>query len=133
MIYSHANALAYGVDDSTLTCIEAEQHIPFALKRVFYLYDVPVGQTRGAHVHKELHQVLICLGRSFDVLVGDGRKERRFSLASAGDRPVHSAVDLGYGIDFQPGTVCMALASDESDYYRDYGVYLEAVAAAQQG
>jgi hypothetical protein len=119
----------------TLTCIESTTHVPFNLKRVFYLYDVPVGQTRGAHAHKELHQVLICLGGSFDVIVGDGRKERRFHLHEPAVGLYIPPLIWDTEVDFEPGTVCMVLASDhydESDYYRDYGAYLEAVTAAQR-
>jgi len=118
-----------------LTFIEAERHVPFEVKRVFYLYDVPTGESRGAHAHKQLHQVLVCLSGSFDVLVSDGDKETRFHL----NRPwlgLHIPPMIwGAEVNFDPGSVCMVLASEyynESDYYREYDAYLEAVTVARQ-
>jgi oxalate decarboxylase/phosphoglucose isomerase-like protein (cupin superfamily) len=118
-----------------LTFIEAERHVPFEVKRVFYLYDVPTGESRGAHAHKELQQVLICLSGSFDVLVNDGLQETRFHL----NRPWHGLyvppMIWGAELNFDPGSVCMVIASMyymESDYYREYSDYLRAVTAARQ-
>jgi hypothetical protein len=118
----------------TLTYIEAAKHVPFDVKRVFYLYDVPPGESRGAHAHRQLQQVLICLAGSFDVLVADGVHERQFRLC-------HPAVGLyippliwDTEVNFAPGSVCMVLASDfydEGDYYRNRDAYLDAVAAAR--
>jgi dTDP-4-dehydrorhamnose 3,5-epimerase-like enzyme len=119
----------------TLTCIESEQHVPFSVKRVFYLYDVPRGQTRGAHAHKELHQVLVCLAGSFDVIVEDGRTENRFHLDQPSIGLYIPPLIWDTEVDFAAGTVCMVLASDhydESDYYRDYGGYLRAVRTARE-
>jgi hypothetical protein len=115
----------------SLSFIEAERHIPCVLKRVFYLYDVPVGERRGGHAHRELHQVLVCLSGSFDVIVSDGVTEKCFHL----DRPSTGLyvppLIWDTEINFTPGTVCMVLASayyDERDYYRDYDAYLQAIA-----
>ena len=118
----------------TLTCIESEEHIPFDLKRVFYLYDVPPGQMRGAHAHKELHQVLICLSGSFDAIVADGRSEQRYHLHQPSVGLYIPPLIWDTEINFSLGTVCMVLASDhydESDYYRDYNRYLFAVKEAR--
>ncbi len=118
-----------------LTFIEAEKHVPFEVKRVFYLYDVPTGESRGAHAHKRLQQVLICLSGSFDVVVRDGLNDARFHL----NRPWHGLyvppMIWGAEVNFDPGSVCMVLASDyymESDYFREYEEYLEAVTAARR-
>jgi oxalate decarboxylase/phosphoglucose isomerase-like protein (cupin superfamily) len=117
-----------------LTFIEAERHVPFAVKRVFYLYDVPTGESRGAHAHKQLHQVLVCLAGSFDVLIDDGLSKDRIHL----NRPwlgLHiPPLIWGAEVNFDPGSVCMVLASDhyhESDYLRDYDEYLQAVTKAR--
>ena len=59
-----------------LTFLESHQHIPFDIKRVFYLYDIPTGSDRGAHAHKTLHQFIICLSGSFDVLIKDGKEQK---------------------------------------------------------
>jgi hypothetical protein len=118
----------------TLTFIEAERHVPFEVKRVFYLYDVPAGQTRGAHAHKDLHQVLVALAGSFEAIVADGIGEKRFRLSEPSTGLYIPPLIWDTEIDFTPGAVCMVLASawyDEADYYRDYGVYLQAVAAAR--
>ncbi len=120
------------IDDprGNLTFIESGGHIPFEIKRAFYIYDVPTGQTRGAHAHKQLQQFLICLSGSFDVMLDDGKDKSVVHL----NRPW-----LGLYIppmiwdsegNFDAGSVCLVLASihyDESDYYRDYQGFLAAV------
>jgi len=118
-----------------LTFIEGEQHVPFEVKRIFYLYDVPTGESRGAHAHKSLEQVLVCLAGSFDVTLDDGLKQKRVHL----NRPWHGLyippMIWGAEVNFDPGSVCLVLASThfaEADYYRDYSVYLKAVAAARE-
>lgn len=115
--------------EGSLTFIEGERHVPFELKRVFYIYDVPTAESRGAHAHKELQQVLICLSGSFDVLLEDGeqRREVRMNRPWRGlyvPRMIWAAI-----INFDPGSVCLVLASErysEADYYRDYQEYLRA-------
>ena len=118
-----------------LTFIEADRHVPFEVKRVFYLYDVPTGESRGAHAHKQLQQVLICLSGSFDVIVADGVNETRFHLNRPWQGLYVPPMIWGAEVNFDPGSVCMVLASeyyDEADYYREYEAYLEAVADARQ-
>lgn len=117
-----------------LTFIEEKRHVPFDIKRVFYLYDVPTGADRGAHAHRSLHQCLICLAGSFDVSISDGRESRRVHL----NRPwrgLHIPPMIWAAeVDFDPGSVCMVLASslyDESDYLRDYDDYLDALRFAK--
>ncbi len=114
----------------SLTFVEANGHVPFAVERVYYLYDVPGGASRGAHAHRTLEQLLIAASGSFDVAVSDGRHERTFSL----NRSYYGLYlprmiwrDL---VNFSSGSVCLVLASrhyDESDYIRDHDEYLQAV------
>ena len=106
-----------------LTCLEGGNHIPFEIKRVFYLYDVPTGENRGAHAHKELHQFLICLSGSFDVSLDDGYNKKVVHL----NRPwkgLHiPPMVWAAEVNFDPGSVCLVMASaryDEVDYIRDY-------------
>ena len=116
----------------SLTFIEGNRHIPFAIKRVFYLYDVPSGETRGGHAHRTLHQLLICLAGSFDVLLDDGVAKSEIRL----DRPWQALhvppMIWDTEVNFAPGSVCLVLASDdylEPDYYRDYDQFLAAARA----
>jgi len=109
-----------------LTFIEGGRHVPFEIKRVFYLYDVPTGEDRGAHAHKELHQFLVCLAGSFDVSIDDGISRQTVHL----NRPwkgLHIPPMIWASeVNFDPGSVCLVLASApylESDYYRDYDQY----------
>ena len=106
-----------------LTYIEGQRHIPFDIRRVYYLYDVPGGAERGGHAHKGLHQLLIAMSGSFDVVLDDGREQRRVHLnrSYAG---LYICPMIWRELDnFSSGSVCMVLASeyyDESDYFRDY-------------
>jgi hypothetical protein len=113
-----------------LTFLEGGRHIPFEIKRVYFLYDVPGGAMRAGHSHKTLHQFLIAMSGSFDVLVDDGFQRRKFHL----NRSYYGLYILPMiwrEIDnFSSGSVCLALASDffdESDYYRDYQEFLKAI------
>lgn len=112
-----------------LTFIEGGQHIPFDIRRVFYFYDVPTGSDRGAHAHLALHQFLVCLSGSFDVALDDGRQQRTVHL----NRPwlgLHVPPMIWASeVNFDPGSVCLVLASDvydEADYIRDYDAFLDA-------
>jgi hypothetical protein len=113
-----------------LTFIEQNQHIPFEIRRVFYLYDVPGGATRAGHALKTCHQFLIAMSGSFDVILDDGFQRERHHL-NRSYYGLHIPPLIWREIDnFSSGSVCMALASmpyDESDYYRDYDAFLEAV------
>jgi len=110
-----------------LTFIEGGNHVPFEVRRVFYVYDIPSGQSRGAHAHRRLHQFLVCLSGGLDVLLDDGREKRTVHL----NRPwiglhIPPLVWASEG-DFDPGTVYVALASelyDAEDYIRDYDEFL---------
>ncbi|WP_024275762.1 FdtA/QdtA family cupin domain-containing protein [Hyphomicrobium sp. 802] len=113
-----------------LTFVEANRHVPFAIERVYYLYDVPGGSERGGHAHKELHQFIVAMAGSFDVVISDGRDERRFRL-NRSYFGLYLCPMIWRQLDnFSSGAVCMVLASakyDEADYYRDYDEYLSAV------
>jgi hypothetical protein len=118
-----------------LSVIENSRQIPFDIKRVYYLYDVPGGATRAGHAHKTLHQFLIAMSGSFDVTLGDGRDRRRFHL-NRSYFGLYVPPMIWRDIDnFSSGSVCMALASDfysEDDYYRDHDEFLRAVSALSE-
>lgn len=112
-----------------LTFIEGGEHIPFDIRRVYYLYDVPGGAERGGHAHKGLHQLIIAMSGSFDVVLDDGVQKQRFHL-NRSYTGLYVCPMMWRELDnFSSGSVCMVLASnkyDEDDYYRDYGMYLQA-------
>lgn len=113
-----------------LTFIEGARHVPFDIRRTFYVYDIPSGEQRGAHAHHVLHQVIICLSGSLDVQIDDGHRQRVVHL----NRPwlglhVPPMIWAAEG-NFDPGTVYVVLASeyyDEQDYIRDYDMFLRLV------
>ena len=117
-----------------LTFIEGERHVPFLIKRVYYLYDVPGGSDRGGHAHKDLHQLIIAMSGSFDVVLDDGSEKKRIHL----NRSYHGLYIcpmVWRELDnFSSGSVCMVLASnlyDPEDYYRDYDLFLNVVRSRQ--
>lgn len=119
-----------------LTFIEGGRHVPFDIKRVFYLYDVPGGADRGGHALKKCHQFLIAMSGSFDVILYDGKEKQRIQL----NRSYHGLIIppmIWREMDnFSSGSVCLALASavyDAGDYYRDYNEYLTALAVSRPG
>jgi hypothetical protein len=109
-----------------LTFIEENNHIPFEIKRVYYLYDVPGGETRGGHAHKKLHQFIIAANGSFDVILDNGDKKKRFHL-NRSYYGLYIKNMIWRELDnFSSGSVCLVLASDfydEDDYIRDYNIY----------
>ena len=110
-----------------LSVVENGVTLPFDVRRVYYLYDVPGGESRGAHAHKELSQLIVAASGSFNVVLDDGKCKRTFFL----NRP-NQGLYVKPGMwrdlcDFSSGAVCMVLAShpyDESDYIRDYNDFL---------
>jgi len=114
-------------DKGNISVVENGDTIPFAVKRVYYLYDVPGGVSRGGHAHKELQQLIIAASGSFNVTLDDGKVKRTFTL----NRPYQGLLIVP-GIwreldDFSSGSVCMVLAShlyEVSDYIRNYNVFL---------
>lgn len=116
-----------------LTFIENGRHVPFDIKRFYYLYDVPGGASRAAHGHRNLEQIMISMSGSFDVLLDDGKDKKLFHL----NRSYYGLYippmiwrDL---FNFSSGAVCAVLASefyDEADYFRDYESFLAAAKTA---
>lgn len=113
-----------------LTFIEGNSHVPFDIQRVYYLYDVPGGAERGGHAHKGLHQLIIAMSGSFDVVLDDGSAKRRVHL-NRSYYGLYICPMIWRELDnFSSGSVCMVLASncyDESDYYRDYSEFSHAL------
>lgn len=113
-----------------LTFLENHRHVPFEIKRVYYLYDVPGGESRAGHAHRALASVIIAINGSFDVVIDDGRERKTIRLSRANE-----GLYLCPGIwrelhNFTSGSVSLVLASelyDESDYFREYEDFLEAV------
>lgn len=113
--------------EGSLTVVQEYENVPFDLMRVFYLYDIPSGESRGAHAHKECHQFLIAASGAFEVLLDDGLNKRTVML----NRPF-MGVHIPPGIwaaeqDFSSGSVCLVLTSDRykaEDYIRDYDEFL---------
>jgi hypothetical protein len=115
-------------DAGNITVVENGDNMPFDVKRIYYLYDVPSGEVRGGHAHYELEQYIIAASGSFEVILDDGVNRRRISL----NRPnlaLHIVSGLWRALDnFSSGSICMVLAShtyEESDYIRSYEKYLE--------
>ena len=119
-----------------LTFIEGGMHVPFDIRRVYYLYDVPGGTERGGHAHKLLHQLVIAMSGSFDVVLDDGREKKRVQL-NRSYFGLYICPMIWRELDnFSSGAVCMVLASnlyDEADYYRDYAAFLNDVRNEPQG
>lgn len=119
-----------------LSFIEGERHVPFDIKRVYYLYDVPGGAHRGGHAHRKLHQLVIAMSGSFDIVLDDGERTRRYHL-NRSYYGLYIAPMMWREMDnFSSGSVCLVLASeyyDESDYFRDHTQFLEAVQASKAG
>lgn len=110
-----------------ITPVHGNSEIPFDVKRLFYIYDIPGGESRGAHAHKECHQFLIAASGSFEVLLDDGNVQRIVQL----NRPYHG-LHIPPGIwaseiNFSSGAICLVLAShvyNSKDYIRDYQEFL---------
>lgn len=113
-----------------LTFIEGGNHIPFPIERVYYLYDVPGGAERGGHAHKGLQQLIVAMSGSFDVVLDDGREQKRIHL-NRSYQGLYVCPMIWRELDnFSSGSVCMVLASnvyDEADYYRDYDQFIKAL------
>lgn len=115
-------------DTGNITVVENGKTVPFDVKRTYYLYDVPGGESRGGHAHKELYQLIISVSGSFTVTLDDGNVKRKFIL----NRP-YQGLYVVPGIwrdldDFSSGSVCLVLASEKylvEDYIRDYKEFLE--------
>jgi hypothetical protein len=113
-----------------LTFIESENHIPFEIKRIYYLYDVPGGATRAGHAHKTLQQVLIAISGSFDVVLDNGVEKNRYQLNRSYYGLYISPLTWRVIDNFSSGAVCLSIVSDfykESDYLREYDQFLDEI------
>jgi hypothetical protein len=119
-----------------LTFIEAGRQIPFDIRRVYYLYDIPGGEERGGHAHRALHQLIIAMSGSFDIRLDDGRAKKTVHM-NRSYYGLYICPMIWREIDnFSSGAVCMALASefyDEADYYRDYDLFIRDVRKRARG
>lgn len=118
----------YSFDEGNLTVVSSNVNVPFDIKRTFYLYDIPGGEQRGAHAHKDCHQFLVAASGAFEVVLDDGVNKRTVML----NRPFYG-LHIPPGIwaaeqGFSSGSVCLVLASEsysEDDYIRDYASFVE--------
>lgn len=115
-------------ESGNITVLENKKNVPFDVKRIYYLYDIPGGESRGGHAHYELEQYIVAASGSFDVILDDGENKKRITL----NRP-NFALHIVPGLwrelsNFSSGAICLVLAShkyDEKDYIRDYKEYLK--------
>ena len=111
-----------------ITIVEGQTHIPFDVRRIYYLYDIPGGEDRGGHAHKELHQLIVAASGSFNVLLDDGQNKKIVTL----NRPDYGLMVVP-GIwrelfEFSSGAICLVLASqkyDQADYIRSYDQFVD--------
>lgn len=117
-----------------LTFVEGGGHIPFEIRRVYYLYDVPGGSDRGEHAHKNLHQFVIAMSGSFDIWLDDGGRKRQFHL-NRSYYGLYICPLMWRRLDnFSSGSVCVVLASekyDAADYIHDYDEFLRIARGAR--
>ena len=114
--------------NGNLTVVQDFDPIPFAINRSYYIYDIPGGESRGGHAHRNLRQLLVSLSGSFDVVIDDGTRQRRVTL----NRPYQGLVIVP-GIwrvldNFSSGAVCLCIASEcynETDYIREYNDFIQ--------
>lgn len=114
-----------------LTFIEAGRHIPFDIRRVYYLYDVPGGASRGGHAHRDLEQFIIAASGSFTVVTDNGRQKEKFYLNRSYYGLYIPTMTWREIENFSSGSVCLVLASEhynEQDYIRDYDIFRELTA-----
>ena len=113
-------------EKGNITVIQNKKDIPFNVQRIYYLYDIPGGESRGGHAHKQLYQLMVAASGSFDVILNDGKETKKISL----NRPFQ-AISIVPGIwreliNFSSGAICLVLASanyDENDYIRDFDIF----------
>ena len=113
-----------------LTFIEGLNHVPFEIARVYYLYDVPGGESRGGHAHKQLQQLIVAMSGSFDVILDDGVHKQTFTLNRSYQGLYVTNMIWRELVNFSSGAVCTVMAShryDEADYYREYDEFLRHV------
>ncbi len=113
-----------------ITPVHSNKEIPFDIKRVFYLYDIPGGESRGAHAHFECHQFLIAASGSFEVLLDDGKVKRQVQLNQPYIGLHIPPMIWASEVNFSSGAICLVMAShgyNELDYIRDYNTFLKEV------
>jgi len=111
-----------------LTFLENMNQIPFEIKRVFYLYDVPTGESRGSHAHRNLKQFIICLSGSFDVLLDDGKSKKKIHLNRPWQGLFVPSMIWSSEANFDQGSICLVLVSelyDPESYIRDYDLFIK--------
>jgi dTDP-4-dehydrorhamnose 3,5-epimerase-like enzyme len=117
------------INDPTgnLTFVESGRHIPFDIRRVYYVYDIPGGSERGGHAHRTLHELIVAVSGSFDIHLDDGHSKKTVHMDRCYSGLYIRPMIWHQTYNFSSGAVCMVLASeyyDESDYYRDYERYV---------
>jgi hypothetical protein len=115
-------------DRGNLTFVESDAQIPFAIGRVFWLYDVPGGEHRAGHAHARVQQLIVAASGSFDVAIDDGTSRDRITLDRSDDGLYVPPLVWVEVDDFTSGAVCLVICSlpyDETDYHRDYDRFLE--------
>jgi uncharacterized RmlC-like cupin family protein len=121
----HLNKI--GDRNGHITAVNNNAELPFSVKRIFYLYDIPGGESRGAHAHKDCHQFLVAASGSFEILLDDGLTKRQI-LLNRPDLGLHIPPGIWASeINFSSGAISLVLAShiyNESDYIRDYQDFL---------
>jgi len=113
-----------------ITPINSEVDICFKLNRIYYLYDVPGGSSRGGHAHKQLQQVIVSVMGAFDVIIDDGVSRKTVHLDRAYNGLYIPQMIWRELDNFSSGAICLVLASrpyDEADYFRDYNEFLKAM------
>jgi hypothetical protein len=114
--------------EGNISIYENKNNNPFKVKRVFYLYDIPAGESRGAHAHKECHQIIVAASGSFEVEMDDG-KEKKIIVLNRPFYGIHIPPGIwAHELNFSSGAICLVLTShpyEESDYIRDYSSFLK--------
>ena len=116
-----------------LTAVQGGIDVPFEIARVYYLYDLPGGESRGGHAHLELQQLMVCVMGSFDVILDDGHARRKLRLDRAHQGLLIQPMVWRELENFSSGAICLVLASQvyrESDYIRDYDQFVVAAGKA---
>ena len=110
-----------------LSVAESSKNIPFDIRRIYYIYDIPVNETRASHAHRELIQVFIAISGSFDIMLDDGNQQMTYRLDQP-HRGLYVCPMIWHEVkNFSDGSVCLSIASDhydEADYYRNYEDFL---------
>ena len=117
-------------DRGNLSFLEGNKHIPFPIKRTYWIYDVPGGEMRGGHAYKSLHEFIIALSGSFDLVLDDGNGKRTYSLNRSYNGIYVPNMIWRELVNFSTNSLCLILASElynEQDYIRDYAEFLKRI------